>query len=52
MIRSGFIVLHNAYRAKIVADKLWVETARAGPDKPLIFPSEDVLEEKQIVKSC
>ena len=30
MIRSGFIVLHNAYRAKIVADKLWVETARAG----------------------
>ena len=52
MIGSGFIVLYNAYRAKIVADKLRVEITLAGPDKPLIFSSEDVREEKQIVKSC
>ena len=51
MIGSGFIVLYNAYRAKIVEDKLRVEN-RHGLDKPLIFSSEDDREEKQIVKSC
>ena len=51
MIGSGFIVLYDAYRAKIVADKLRV-LYTPGLDKPLIFSSEDVREEKQIVKSC
>ena len=45
----SFYIFYTAYRAKIVADKQWVEIS---PDEPINFCSEDVREEKQIVKSC